>query len=90
MAGAVKDLFDRTYEVLRGHQRIFRKPVAMFVSAGNDGSGALRNMEKLCIGYQFKKVHEAIVSKGPVTDAILARCEELGRIMAAGCGTDIF
>ena len=47
-------------------------------------------MEKLCIGYQFKKVHEAIVSKGPVTDVILALCEEMGRIMAAGCGTDIF
>jgi multimeric flavodoxin WrbA len=90
MAGAVKDLFDRTYEVLRGHQRIFRKPVAMFVSAGNDGSGALRNLERMCIGYQFKKVHEAIVSKGPITDATLSHCEELGRIMAAGCGTDIF
>jgi len=90
MAGAVKDLFDRTYEVLRGHQRIFRKPIALIISAGNDGSGALKNMERICIGFQFKKVHEAIVSKGPVTDAILARCEELGRIMAAGCGTDIF
>lgn len=90
MAGALKDLFDRTYELLRGHKRIFRKPYCVFISAGNDGQGALSNIERICIGFQFKKVHHPIVAKGAITEEVLARCEELGRIMAAGCDARIF
>ena len=90
MSGAVKDLFDRTYEKLRGHKRIFRKPYAVFVSAGNDGTGALAHIEKICLGYQFKKVQPPVVSKGPVTEAVLSRCRELGETMAAGCQEGIY
>jgi len=90
MAGAVKDLFDRTYENLRGQKEIFRKPYAVFVSAGNDGQGALAGIEKIGLGYQFKKVQPPIVSKGPPTEAVFSQCEELGRIMAAGCEAGIY
>lgn len=90
MAGALKDLFDRTYEELRGHPRIFRKPYAVFISAGNDGQGALQSIERICIGYQFRKVQPPIVAKGPVTQEVLARCRELGQTMAAGCEAGIF
>ncbi len=90
MAGAVKDLFDRTYEKLRGHKRIFRKPYAVFVSAGNDGQGALTQIEKIGLGFQFKKVQETVVVQGPVTEAVLERCKDLGRTMAAGCEAGIY
>ncbi len=90
MAGALKDLFDRTYEQLRGHPRIFRKPYAVFISAGNDGQGALQSIERICVGYQFKKVQAPLVAKGPVTEQVLARCRELGQTMAAGCEAGIF
>jgi multimeric flavodoxin WrbA len=90
MAGALKDLFDRTYEPLRGHKRIFRKPYSVFISAGNDGHGALSHIERICVGYQFKKVQPPIVATGAITEEILSRCEELGRTMAAGCGEGIF
>ena len=56
MAGGVKDLLDRTYETLRGHPKIFRKPYATFISAGNDGSGALQSIERN---------HRISVQKGP-------------------------
>ena len=90
MAGAVKDLFDRTYNPLRGHKRIFRKPFAVFISAGNDGTGALGNIEKICLGFQFKKIHQPLVSRGPVTEAMLTACEELGQTIAAGCQAGIY
>jgi multimeric flavodoxin WrbA len=90
MAGAIKDLFDRTYESLRGHQRIFRKPYAVCISAGNDGQGALANIEKICLGFQFKKIQPPILARGAVTSDILARCEELGQTIAAGCEAGIF
>jgi|YelNatPaOPRAMG01_1025707.scaffolds.fasta_scaffold72183_2 multimeric flavodoxin WrbA len=90
MAGAVKDLFDRTYEKLRGHPRIFRKPYAVFISAGNDGRGALAGIERICIGYQFKKVQEPVIARGPVLPEILSSCRELGKTLAAGCEAGIF
>jgi multimeric flavodoxin WrbA len=90
MAGALKDLFDRTYEPLRGHPRIFRKPYALFISAGNDGSGTLFHIERICTGFQFKKVQAPVMAKGPVTEAVLEQCRELGRTLAAGCEAGIF
>ena len=90
MAGAVKDLFDRTYERLRGHPRIFRKPYAVFISAGNDGSGTLFHLERICTGFQFKKVQPPVIGQGAVTEEILEQCRELGRTMAAGCQAGIF
>jgi len=90
MAGGIKDLFDRTYETLRGHPKIFRKPYAVFISAGNDGSGALRSIERICTGFQFKKVQTPVMTRGPIDETGLETCRELGRTMAAGLEAGIF
>ena len=90
MAGALKDLFDRTYEKLRGQPKIFRKPYAVFISAGNDGQGALMNIERICLGYQFKKIHQPLIAKGMILPEILDQCRELGRTVAAGCEAGIY
>ena len=90
MAGPIKDLFDRTYYQARGKKEIFKKPCVVFISAGNDGLGALRSIEKICIGYQFKKVYEPVVARGEVDEDILGLCEELGKVIAAGCEAGIY
>jgi multimeric flavodoxin WrbA len=90
MAGALKDFFDRTYEQAREDRRIFRKPFVIFISAGNDGSGALASIERICRGYQFKKVLEPLIAKGEITGEILARCREMGQTIAAGCREGIY
>ncbi|HPD20397.1 MAG: flavodoxin family protein [Desulfomonilia bacterium] len=88
LSGAVKDFFDRTYEAARG--KVFRKPYAVFVNAGNDGSGALRNIERICIGYQFKKVYEPIVVKGEITPEVLDACRLMGQTIAVGVSAGIY
>ncbi len=90
MSGMVKDFFDRTYNEARGRKGVFKKPYVVFVSAGNDGRGALSAIERLCIGYQFKKVFEPVVSRGEILPEILAKCEELGKTIAAGCEAKIY
>jgi len=90
MAGGLKDLFDRTYEPLKGHPKIFRKPYAAFISAGNDGSGALQSIERICTGFQFKKVQAPVMARGPIDETALEACRELGRTMAAGLEAGIF
>lgn len=90
MAGMIKDYFDRTYEDARGRKEIFKKPYVVFISAGNDGSGALNSIERICIGYQFKKVYEPVVAIGGLDRETLAKCQELGKTIAAGCEAGIY
>ena len=88
MSGALKDFFDRTYEHARGN--VFRKPYGVFINAGNDGTGALQSIERICIGYQFKKVHEPVIARGEITRRILEACTEMGMTIAAGCAAGIY
>lgn len=90
MAGAVKDFFDRTYEAAHDDSRAFRKPYAVFIHAGNDGSGALSSIERICRGYTFKKVLEPLVVCGEVTPEVATRSTELGQTIAAGCAAGIY
>ena len=90
MAGAIKDLFDRTYYQARGRKEIFKKPYVVFISAGNDGLGALTSIERVCVGYQLKKIYEPVIARGDIDEAILSRCEELGKVIAAGCEAGIY
>jgi multimeric flavodoxin WrbA len=91
MAGMVKDFFDRTfYPAQRYADRIFRKPYVVFVSAGNDGTGALTSIERIALGYKFKKVYEPVISRKKLTGEDLERCRELGKILAGGCAAGIY
>jgi len=90
MAGALKDFFDRTYYQAQGRPEIFKKPYVVFISAGNDGFGALKSIERICVGYQFRKVYDPVIAKGDITQVHLAQCEELGKVIAAGCEAGIY
>jgi multimeric flavodoxin WrbA len=90
MAGMVKDFFDRTYNAARGRKEVFKKPYVVFISAGNDGTGALSHIERVAMGYQFKKVYEPIIARGKITPETLKACEELGKTIAAGCEAGIY
>ncbi len=90
MAGMVKDFFDRTYSDAQGKKEIFRKPYVVFISAGNDGSGALRSIERIVQGYRLKKVCEPVIIRGEVDAAALRSCRELGGTLAAGCEAGIY
>lgn len=90
MSGMVKDFFDRTYETAHGKKEVFRKPCGVFISAGNDGLGALASIERICLGYPFKKVVEPVIARGNIDAETLGRCEELGKTIAAGCDAGIY
>ncbi|HOE16784.1 MAG TPA: NAD(P)H-dependent oxidoreductase [Syntrophorhabdaceae bacterium] len=90
MAGAIKDLFDRTYEELKEDPATKKKPFCIVISAGNDGSGALAHIERICKGYRFKRVQHPVVCKGQVTEEMLAQCLELGKTVAEGVNAGIF
>lgn len=82
LSGAVKDFLDRTYYPLEG--KTIGLPYAMFVSAGNDGSGAVRALERIANGYQWKRVAEPLIHIGEPDEDAIARAHELGQTLAAG------
>ena len=88
MSGMGKDFFDRTYYAAQ--EKIFRKPFVVFISAGNDGTGALRAIERIALGYKFKTVFKPVIAKGAITEEIISQCHELGATIAGGCQMGIY
>lgn len=88
MSGMIKDFFDRTF--YPAQDKVFRKPCVIFISAGNDGDGALRAIERIAQGYKFKIVCAPVISRGKLTEADLEKCRELGSTLAAGCQLGIY
>ncbi|MGE0626039.1 MAG: flavodoxin family protein [Pseudomonadales bacterium] len=88
MSGGLKDFLDRTFYPVEG--RILSLPYAIFISAGNDGSGALRAIRRIANGYPFREVQEPLVVRGEILAEHLERAEELGMTLAAGLDAGIY
>ena len=88
MSGALKDFFDRSYYPCEG--RLTGLPYAVFVSAGNDGTGAVREIGRIANGYGWKTVAEPLIVRREITPADLERAGELGEAMAAGLAMGVF
>ena len=88
MSGAMKDFFDRIFYPLE--TRLEGIPYALFVGAGNDGTGALSSVRRIATGLAMKEVREPIICVGAFTAQHEAACEELGMAMAAGLALGMF
>ena len=81
MSGMIKDFLERTFYEVEG--KLKPLPYALFICAGDDGSGAVRSIERIANGYPFKKVQEPIICQGDL-EASKAKCKDLGLMLAAG------
>ena len=88
MAGALKDFFDRTYYSVEGKTQGL--PYALFISAGNDGSGAQRSVERIVTGYGWTAVAPALIAIGAPDESVLQQAYALGATLAAGLEAGIF
>mgnify|MGYP001824912267 FL=1 len=88
MSGAMKYFLDRSfYECL---DRIDGRPYALFVRAGNDGTGAITSLRRILRGLAVREVQEPVLIAGEFDPARLVECEELGMTMAAGLEAGVF
>jgi multimeric flavodoxin WrbA len=88
MSGALKDFFDRTFYPAEG--RTEGRPYALFISAGNDGTGTAAAVARIATGYRWKPIAEPLIVIGEPDAAALARCAELGATLAAGLAAGVF
>ncbi len=100
MAGPMKHFFDRCYYPVLG--RTEGRPYALVVAAGSDGSGTIRQLERIFTGWRMRRVAEPllVITHAQTPEAILApktvprdeleRARELGAAMAAGTALGIW
>lgn len=88
MAGMIKDFFDRTFAVAQ--EQTVGLPFVLFVCAGNDGRGAIIQIERIAAGYKWRKALEHVRVVGPPSEADFRNLEELGHTLAAGVDLGIF
>lgn len=87
MSGMMKDFLERIFYECEG--KVEGRPWALFVGAGQDGSGAVSSVERIVTGLRLKKVGEPVVVVKDLQPAQVAALEELGAAMAAGLAAGI-
>ncbi len=92
LSGEMKEFFDRCYYGVL--DRIPGRPYASLISAGSDGAGAARQVERICTGWRLRmaapalivnlgaQTPEQIAAPKTVAPSDLARCEETGGLLA--------
>ena len=82
MSGALKHFFDTIYypclEDTRG------RPYGLYVHGNNDVDGAVRDVEKITTGLQWRAAQRPVTVVGDPSRADLDTCWELGAALAAG------
>jgi len=82
MSGMMKDFLERVFYPCEG--KVAGRPWALFVGAGQDGSGAVSSVERIVTGLRLKQVGEPLVVVKELKPEQVAALEELGATFAAG------
>jgi len=100
MSGAMKEFFDRNYYAVL--EKLNGRPYAAMIAAGSDGSGAARQLARICTGWRLKPIAEPLIIgvHAQTPDAILAEktlppadlksCADLGAGLAVGLAMGVF
>jgi multimeric flavodoxin WrbA len=88
MSGMMKDFLERVFYACEG--KVNGRPWALFVGAGQDGSGAVASVERIVLGLRLRKAHEPVVVVKDLQEEHLKQCEELGAGIAAGLALGVF
>jgi len=81
MSGALKHFFDGIYYPCLEATK--RRPYGLYVHGGMDTTGAVRAVESITTGLQWRAVRPPVTVTGPPTKPDLEACWELGALLAA-------
>jgi NAD(P)H-dependent FMN reductase len=82
MSGALKHFFDGIY--YRCLEATRRRPYGLYVHGGMDTGGAVRAVESITTGLQWRAVRPPVCVTGPPGNADVEACWELGALLRAG------
>jgi multimeric flavodoxin WrbA len=81
MSGALKHFFDGIYYPCLEATR--RRPYGLYVHGSQDTTGAVRAVESVTTGLQWRAVRPPVTVTGPPAKPDLEACWELGALLAA-------
>jgi multimeric flavodoxin WrbA len=87
MSGMMKDFLERVFYACEG--KVNGRPWALFVGAGQDGSGAVSSVERIVTGLRLKKACDPVVVVKELKPEQVTALEEMGAAMAAGIAAGI-
>jgi len=87
MSGATKDFLERVYHPCL--ERTQGLPWALWVRAGNDGTGARESVTRIVSGLRWKPVRPPLVLAGEWQPGFEDACRELGLLMGASLDAGI-
>ena len=82
MSGALKHFFDQIYYPCL--DATIARPFGVYVHGNNDTTGALRAVEMVTTGLQWRAAQAPVSVIGQPSSADLEACRELGAAVAAG------
>lgn len=94
LSGGLRLMFERCFYPLE--TALQGRPYALIVGCGNDGRGAVRDVDRICAGWRLRPVAEAMIWRGgaDMPAARLregrAQARELGAALAEGLAGGIF
>ena len=95
LAGMTKDFLERVFYPCE--HDVEGKPYSAIVCAGTDGTGAMRDLDRIATGLRMRKVLPGIIYKSGrtaqqhvVPPSILDACRELGGTLAAGIAIGMY
>ncbi|HEU0195675.1 MAG TPA: NAD(P)H-dependent oxidoreductase [Nevskiaceae bacterium] len=100
LAGMMKDFFDRCYYPVLG--QLNGRPYAAMICAGSDGEGAMRQLERIALGWRLVRVMptivvcthaqsaERVMAPKHITAEDRAHCGEVGATLAVGMAAGSF
>lgn len=86
ISGALKHFFDQVYYPCL--EATVRRPYGLFVHGNNDTAGAVRAVESITTGLEWRQVQAPVSVIGDPSRADLDACWELGAAVAAGLTLD--
>ena len=100
LTGVMKEMLDKAYYRLLS--RVEGRAYASIIAAGSDGTGALRQLDRIVTGWRLRRVADplvfvmgaqsmdAILAPKLVDAAVLGQCRDLGQALAEGLAGGIF
>ena len=86
ISGALKHFFDQIYYPCLDATRA--RPYGLYVHGNNDATGAIRAVETITTGLQWRRAQEPVTVLGEPSREALEACWELGASLAAMLALD--
>ena len=86
MSGALKHFFDQVFYPCL--DSTVGRAYGLYVHGNNDTAGAIRAIESITTGLQWRRAHEVLTVLNELVQQDLDACRELGAAIAAGLSLD--